>query len=130
MDGFDLEVSMEFNGFKFSEEIDEFLCVKTLEEIDYGVLDLFKIKDCELMEVLQFFEELLTLELKVNYLENDTGFFRVERIGGKYYYMEFGHVFEADSICQLKELVLAENRIWYVFDYILASNLIEGGDSL
>lgn len=121
---------MEFNGFKFSEEIDEFLCVKTLEEIDYGVLDLFKIKDCELMEVLQFFEELLTLELKVNYLENDTGFFRVERIGGKYYYMEFGHVFEADSICQLKELVLAENRIWYVFDYILASNLIEGGDSL
>jgi hypothetical protein len=77
-----------------------------------------------LREVLLFFEELLTMELKVNYLENDTGLFRVEVVEERYCYREFGHVLEADSICDLKELVLGENRIWYVFDDILARRLI------
>ena len=53
-----------------------------------------------------------------------TGIFRVEIIGDKYRYSEFGEVIEADSIYELKELVLAENRIWYVFDDILANNII------
>ena len=42
----------------------------------------------------------------------------------RYCYREVGHVLEADSICDLKELVLGENRIWYVFDDILARRLI------
>jgi hypothetical protein len=115
---------MEFNCLKYSVEIVEFLNVETLKEIDCGILDLSKIKNYELREVLLFFEELLTLELKVNYMENDTGIFRVQIIENKYYYKEFGHVIEADSICELKELVLSENRIWYVFDDILAKKLL------
>ena len=43
---------MEFNFIKYSEEIVEFLSVKTLEEIDYGVLDLSQIRDYGLREVL------------------------------------------------------------------------------
>lgn len=115
---------MQIEWFKYSVEIEEFLSAQTLEKIDYGILDLSRIKDYELREVLLFFEELLTLELKVNYMENDTGLFRVQAIGERYYYKEFGHVIEADSICELKELVLSENRIWYVFDDILANNFL------
>lgn len=111
---------MEFNLLKYSEEIVEFLSVKTLREIDYGILDLSKVSDYKLKEVLIFLEEVLTLELKYNYLQNTTGFFRVHVFQGKYYYNDFGYVLEADSICELKELVLSENRIWYVFDDILA----------
>ena len=117
---------MEFNIQKYSVEICEFLSVETLEKIDYGILDLSRIKDFELREVLCFFEELLTLELKVNYYENRTGCFRVEVSDNKYCYREFGYVIEADSICELKELVLKENKIWYVFDEILAQNLLRG----
>lgn len=127
MDGTDLEISMQINWFKYSLEIEEFLNVKTLEDIDYGVLDLSAIKDHELKEVLQFFEELLTLELKVNYMENDTGLFRVQIIGDKCVYREFGHVIEADSIYELKKSVLDENRIWYVFDEFSACKIL-GGD--
>ena len=105
-------------------EIVEFLSAETLEEIDYGILDLSKIKDYGLREVLLHFEELLTLELKLNYLENDTGIFRVHAIDGRYCYREFEYVLEADSIVELKELVLSENRIWYVFDECLAEKLI------
>ena len=119
---------MEFNFIKYSEEIVEFLSVKTLEEIDYGVLDLSQIRDYGLREVLCFFEEILTLELKVNYLENDTGLFRVQFLGGRFTYQEFGHVLEADSICELRELVLSENRIWYIFDDILASEFLRQFD--
>ena len=77
----------------------------------------------ELREVLHFFEELLTMELKVNYMENDTGIFRVHAVDGGYCYREFGRVLEADSIEDLKQRVLGENRIWYVFDEILASEM-------
>lgn len=118
------EVSMELNFVKYSDEIVEFLCAKTLEKIDYGVLDLSKIKDFRLKEVLRFFEEILTWELKVNYLKNTTGLFRVHAFEGRYYYTEFGYVIEADSICELKELVLSENRIWYVFDEFLAGEFV------
>ena len=124
----DLEVQMELNFIKYSQEIMDFLSVKTLEEIDYGVLDLSQIRDYGLWEVLCFFEEILTLELKVNYLENDTGLFRVQFLGGRFTYKEFGHVLEADSICELRELVLSENRIWYVFDDILASEFLSQFD--
>ena len=119
---------MEIDLAKYSVEIVEFLSAKTLEEIDYGILDLSRIKDYGLKEVLLFFEELLTLELKANYLENDTGLFRVQIIGNKYVYKEFSHVIEADSISELKTLVLSENRIWYVFDDILAYYIL--GDDI
>ena len=120
---------MELNWFKYSKEVVEFLNVNTLKKIDYGILDLSQIKNHELREVLVFFEELLTIELKVNYLENCTGLFRVQAIEGKYYYHEFGYVIEADTIFELKELVLAENRIWYVFDNISAGRYL-GDDAL
>lgn len=115
---------MDFNWVKYKVEIVEFLNVETLKEIDWGILDLSKIKDYELRGVLLFFEELLTLELKVNYLENDTGLFRVQVIEDKYLYNEFGYTIEADSVCELRELVLSENRIWYVFDEILAEEFL------
>lgn len=111
---------MELDLVRYSSEIYEFLSVQTLRDIDYGVLDLSEVKDCGLREVLHFLEELLTMELKVNYQENETGLFRVQFSRGKYCYREFGHVIEADSIGELRELVLGENRIWYVFDDILA----------
>ena len=117
------EVIMELNWLRYSSEIADFLSADTLKEIDYGVLDLSNVVDFELRQVLGFLEELLTLELKVNYYENETGMFRVQFFEGKYCYTEFGHVIEADSICELKELVLNENRIWYVFDEILAQEL-------
>lgn len=116
---------MRFHFSNFEVEIIEFLCIETLEEIDYGILDLSKIKNYELREVLQFFEELLTLELRGNYLENDTGIFRVSNVGDRYYYREFDYVIEADSISDLKESVLSENRIWYVFDEFLAEELVD-----
>lgn len=119
------EVQMRFHFSSFEVEIIEFLCVETLEEIDYGVLDLSKIRDYKLREVLEFFVELLSLELRVNYLENDTGIFRVSAVGDRYYYREFGHVIEADSISDLKESVLSENRIWYVFDEVMAEKLVD-----
>ncbi len=115
---------MEFNLNKFRVEIVEFFNAETLREIDYGILDLSRIQDHELKEVLIFFEEFLTMELKLNYLENETGLFRVQIIDDKYCYDEFGYVIEADSICELKKLVLSENRIWYVFDEILAEKII------
>ena len=63
-------------------------------------------------------------KLKVNYLENGTGLFRVRVVENRYCYEEFGYVIEADSIVELEELVLSENRIWYVFDDILADELM------
>lgn len=114
---------MELNSVKYSVEVEEFLSARTLKEIDYGVLDLSKIRDYELKEVLHFFEYLLTLELRQNYMENPTGIFRVHMIEERYCYREFDYVIEADSICELKRLVLAENRIWYVFDDISADRL-------
>ena len=116
---------MDFNCFGYSKEIVEFLNADTLRKIDYGILDLSKIRNHELREVLHFFEELLSLELKLNYLENGTGLFRVGVVEGRYFYREFGYVLEAGSICELRQLVLAENRIWYVFDDMLACRYLE-----
>lgn len=115
---------MDFNLTHFALEIVEFLSADTLRDIDYGVLDLSYICDGELKEVLCFFSHMLTYELKVNYSENSTGIFRVEFSHDRFYYNEYGHVIEADSLSELEELVLAENRIWYVFDSVLAENLI------
>lgn len=115
---------MDFNLTHFALEILEFLSADTLRDIDYGVLDLSYIRDGELKEVLCFFSHILTDELKVNYLENETGIFRVELMEGRFCYREYGHVIEADSVEELKELVEGENRIWYVFDQVLAENLI------
>lgn len=111
---------------KYSLEIVEFLCAETLEKIDWGILDLSKIKDYELKEILLYYEELLSEELEENYFNNDTGIFRVHVVGSRYCYKEFEYVIEADSICELRELVLEENRIWYVFDDILACKLLSG----
>ena len=116
---------MEINWLEYSVEIIEFLNEDTLREIDYGTLDLSRVRDRKLREVLHVFEELLRMELKVNYLENRTGLFRVEIMEDKFYYSDFDYVIEADSICELKRQVLAENRIWYVFDDILAGELMK-----
>lgn len=115
---------MSTDLIEYIGEISEFLNARTLKQIDYGVLDLSKVKKHSLKEALTFFEEVLTMELKLNYLENETGIFRVEVYQDKYYYREFGHVIEADSILKLKELVMCQNRIWYVFDEVLASKII------
>ena len=88
------EVIMEFNWLRYSSEIEDFLSVQTLKQIDYGVLDLSNVRDYGLREVLGFLEELLTLELKVNYYENETGLFRVQVLEGRCCYTEFGHVLE------------------------------------
>lgn len=115
---------MRIDCFRFSDEVVEFLNADTLRKIDYGILDLSKVRNPELRDVLIFFEELLSLELKVNYLENDTGLFRVRAVDGRYCYKEFGYKIEAGSILELRELVLAENRIWYVFDEVLACSYL------
>ncbi len=114
---------MELNLTRFTAEIIDFLCTDTIRDIDYGILDLSYVDDFELREVLYALGEVLTLELKVNHLENNTGIFRVQLERNRYYYREFGYVIEADSLVELKELVLAENRIWYVFDEDLLESL-------
>lgn len=114
---------MEIDLTRFKREIFDFLCTQTIQEIDLGVLDLSYVEDIELKGALCFFREVLTLELKVNYLENNTGIFRVQYENGRYCYREFGYVIEADSLVELKDLVLAEDRIWYVFDEELLENL-------
>ena len=93
---------------KYTEEILEFLTKDTLEAIDWGILDLGHIKDLELKSVLMVYERALTLELKDNYKNNGTGIFRVRHYGEIWCYEEFGYVIEADSVCELKELVLAQ----------------------
>ena len=107
---------MEIDLTRFNREIFDFLCMETIQEIDFGILDLSHVEDIELKGALRFFKEVLTLELKVNYLENNTGIFRVQCENDRYCYREFGHVIEADSLMELKDMVLAEDRIWYVFD--------------
>ena len=53
-----------------THEILEFLTQDTLRAIDWGVLDLGRIKDLELKGVLMIYEASLTLELKDNYKNN------------------------------------------------------------
>lgn len=115
---------MEIDLTRFNMEIFDFLCNETVQEIDLGILDLSYVEDIELKGALCFFKEVLTLELKVNYLENNTGIFRVQCENGRYCYREFGDVIEADSLIELKDRVLAEDRIWYVFDEDLLERFI------
>ena len=117
------EVSMDLNLTYIAGEIVEFLSAETLRDIDLGVLDLSHILDADLRHVLCFLGEALANELKVNYMENRTGIFRVELNSNGFCYRECGYIIEADSLLELKELVLGENRIWYVFDEELLENL-------
>ncbi len=67
---------MEQNLIIYCDEIAEFLSAETLEKIDYGILDLSKIPDMNLKELLLFFEDVLTLEMysmrfwRINLSEN------------------------------------------------------------
>lgn len=110
---------------KYSSEIVDFLSVETLEKIDYGVLDLSNIKNYELKEVLYYYSELLEMELRYNYLNNSTGIFRVSISNERFCYCECDIVLEADSLEDLRQLVLSQHRIWYIFDQILFENVKE-----
>ena len=101
---------------KYTTEILEFLTTETLEAIDWGVLDLGQVKDLELKSVLRIFERSLTLELQDNYKNNSTGIFRVRYDDDFWCYAEYGHTFKAESLDELREIVVGQNRIWYVFD--------------
>lgn len=109
----------------FKREIMDFCCSDTLREIDYGVLDLSKVKDAELKRALHFQEELLAVELEINYLENGTGIFRVSLEGEFWCYRQGKEVICASSLAELREIVESENRIWYVFDE-LSYRRVEG----
>ena len=108
---------------KFSSEITDFLTIETVKAIDYGVLDLHNVENRELREVFYFFEELLAVELELNYLENKTGIFRVSKENDFWYYRQGRHVIRACSLEELKRKVIVENRIWYVFDENLVKRL-------
>ena len=101
---------------KYTDEILEFLREDTLRAIDWGVLDLGRIKDLELKSVLMVYEMSLTLELEDNYKNNCTGIFRVRYDGKIWCYEEFGYVIEAENLEELEEIIRGQNRIWYVFD--------------
>ena len=107
---------MSLDLIKYTDEILEFLTTETLSEIDWGVLDLGRIKDLELKCVLMIFEKSLTLELMDNYKNNSTGIFRVRYANGFWCYEEFGCRIKARNLDELKEIVTGQNRIWYVFD--------------
>ena len=99
----------------FTQDILDFICVETVEAIDFGILDLAHIKNYELKKSLMFVSELLELELKENYLTNTTGIFRVSYSGGC--------IIKAKSVIELKKEVTHQNRIWYVFDEYLYENI-------
>ena len=109
---------------KYQADVVEFLNEDTLKAIDYGILDLGNIRDYELKMVLRHVESILTLELKLNYRFNSTGIFRVSKSNGCWCYRRDNHIIRAPSIRELKEHVIRENQIWYVFDEILAENIL------
>jgi hypothetical protein len=90
---------------KFTDEVADFLTNETLKAIDYGILDLHHIKNRELRNVFYFLEELLTVELELNYLENETGIFRVCRRGNFWYYKQGKHIIKAICLDELKKLI-------------------------
>lgn len=114
---------MRLDFIKYTSEIVEFKNAQTLKAIDWGVLELGHIKDLELKEILIAIEEELTLELMRNYEENSTGIFRVSCFRGIWSYQEFNCKIQANSLCELKDKVIAQNRIWYVFDEFCAQKL-------
>ena len=105
--------------------IDEFLTVKTLEAIDWGVLDLSKVR-IEKRQILYRVEFLLTSELRDNYANNSCGIFRVSRVENLWVYSDkiTSRQFSAESIQKLEEIVVESNSIWYVFDEELARGII------
>lgn len=107
---------MRFDLAEFKSEIEDFFTGNTLREIDYGVLDLSHIENVELKRALRFKEELLAVELEINYLENGTGVFRVSLESRFWCYKQGKEVICASSLVELREIVESENRIWYVFD--------------
>lgn len=114
---------MEIDLSKYADEILDFLRTETLYAIDCGTLDLGRIRNVELKEVLYYFEELLTAELLLNYRQNGTGIFRVYRFGDIWCYCEMQCVITASSCSELERNVISQNRIWYVFDENLASKV-------
>ena len=108
---------------EYSGEILDFVCTETLMEIDCGILDLAHIEDAQLKCILYYLEELLTVELLMNYRQNRTGIFRVYRFGDVWCYCERECVITARSCRELKESVVSKKRIWYVFDERLAVKL-------
>lgn len=115
---------MEIYWDNYTSEIADFLSVETLEQIDYGVLDLSRIENYELKQALYYYSEVLEMELRHNYLKNMTGVFRVSITQDKFLYCEFDIVLEADSLSELRELVLSQHRIWYVFDEVKARKVL------
>ena len=107
---------MRIDISSFESEIVDFCCEDTLREIDYGVLDLSQVRDIELKQALHFQEELLTVELEINYLDNDTGMFRVSLEKEFWCYKQGKEVICASSLAELKEIVESQGRIWYVYD--------------
>ena len=114
---------LDFEKFKY--EIIEFMCEDTLKAIDWGVLDLGHIKNYELKEILLKLEAALTLELENNYMNNNTGIFRVSLKGRYWCYEEKGIQIKATSIRNLKRIVESQNRIWYVFDEELGGRCVK-----
>ena len=110
---------------KFRYEIIEFMCEDTLNAIDWGVLDLGHIKNYELKEILLTLETALALELESNYINNNTGIFRVSLEGYYWCYEEKGIKIKAKNISELKSLVKSQNRIWYVFDEELGGRCVK-----
>lgn len=100
----------------YTQEILEFVTKETLEAIDWGILDWGHVKNYELKRIFLVIENVLTLELEQNYLENRTGIFRVSKMGKFWYYKEFGITIKAESLEELEEIIAAQNRIWYIFD--------------
>ncbi len=102
-------------------EISEFLSARTLEAIDWGVLDLSNVK-IEKRKILSHFELLLTCELEDNYAHNSSGIFRVSRMGSAWVYSDriTSQEFMSYSLSELEEIVCESDNIWYVFDEELA----------
>ena len=114
---------LDFDKFRY--EIIEFMSKDTLKAIDWGVLDLGHIKNCELKEILLVLEATLTLELEKNYRYNSTGIFRVSQKGRFWCYEERDIQIKAKSIRDLKRIVESQNRIWYVFDEELGGKCVK-----
>ena len=106
-------------------EIREFLSAKTLEAIDWGVLDLSNVK-IEKRQALSHFEFLLTCELEDNYTHNPFGIFRVSRMGSLWVYSDRIRCqeFTSYSLKELEKDVCESDNIWYVFDEELAREVI------
>lgn len=107
---------MEINIYRYTDEVLEFMNSDTLYEIDCGILDLSHVRDMELKNIYCYLEELLSVELELNYRQNATGIFRVYLFGDIWCYFEGECVISAYSESELKRKVTSQRRIWYVFD--------------